>query len=183
MGVKLPWYLTFFHKFFINCFSFAFWPCATACQIFVPQSGIKPLPLHWKHRMLTTGSPGKSLVMIFRFNCVHYSQHAKIVSFESTSVLMKNLGVSLKTMSDKSSSKLWCCTVLSHSVMSNSLWPHGLWPTRLLCLWGFSRQEYWSGLPCPPPGDLPNSGFRPRSPALQADSSPTEPPGKASKLW
>ena len=29
-------------------------------------------------------------------------------------------------------------------------------PTRLLCLWGFSRQEYWSGLPCPPPGNLPN---------------------------
>ena len=35
--------------------------------------------------------------------------------------------------------------------MSNSLWPHGLQPTRLLCPWGFSRQQYWSGLPCPPP--------------------------------
>ena len=38
---------------------------------------------------------------------------------------------------------------------------------------GFSRQEYWSGLPCPPPGDLPNPGFKPAtlaSPALQADS-------------
>ena len=35
---------------------------------------------------------------------------------------------------------------------------------------GFSRQEYWSGLPCPPPGDLPNPGMEPRSPALQADS-------------
>ena len=35
----------------------------------------------------------------------------------------------------------------SHSVMSNSLWPHGLLPARLLCPWGFSRQEYWSGLP------------------------------------
>ena len=39
-------------------------------------------------------------------------------------------------------------------------------PTRLLCPWGFSRQEYWSGLPCPPPGDLPNPGIEPRSPAL-----------------
>ena len=43
---------------------------------------------------------------------------------------------------------------------------------------GFSRQEYWSGLPCPPPGDLPNAGIEPRSPALQADSLPAEPQGK-----
>ena len=43
---------------------------------------------------------------------------------------------------------------------------------------GFSRQEYWSGLPCPPPGDLPNPGVEPRSPALQVDSLPSEPPGK-----
>ena len=35
-----------------------------------------------------------------------------------------------------------------------------------------------SGLPCPPPGDLPNAGIEPRSPALQADSLPSEPPGK-----
>ena len=35
---------------------------------------------------------------------------------------------------------------------------------------GFSRQEYWCGLPCPPPGDLPNPGIKPASPALQADS-------------
>ena len=39
---------------------------------------------------------------------------------------------------------------------------------------GFSRQEYWSGLPFPSPGDLPNLGIEPRSPALQADSLPTE---------
>ena len=43
---------------------------------------------------------------------------------------------------------------------------------------GFSRQEYWSGLPCPPPpGDLPDPGIKPTS-ALQADSLSTEPPGK-----
>ena len=42
---------------------------------------------------------------------------------------------------------------------------------------GFSRQAYWSGLPCPPPGDLPNPGIKPRSPASQADSL-SEPPGK-----
>ena len=40
----------------------------------------------------------------------------------------------------------------------------------------FSRQEYWSGLPFLPPGDLPNPGLESRSPALQADSLPSEPP-------
>ena len=43
---------------------------------------------------------------------------------------------------------------------------------------GFSRQEIWRGLPFPHPGDLPNPGIEPWSPALQADSLPTEPPGK-----
>ena len=43
----------------------------------------------------------------------------------------------------------------------------------------FSRQEYyWSGLPCPSPGDLPDLGIKPRSPALEADSLLSEPPGK-----
>ena len=44
----------------------------------------------------------------------------------------------------------------------------------------FSRQEYWSGYPFPSPGDLPNSGIEPRSPALQADTLLSEPPGKPS---
>ena len=42
----------------------------------------------------------------------------------------------------------------------------------------FSRQEYGSGLPCPPPGGLPNPGIEPRYPTLQADSLLSEPPGK-----
>ena len=63
--------------------------------------------------------------------------------------------------------------LLSCSVVSNSSRPHGLQPSRLLCPCGFSRQEYWSGLPCLPPGDLPNLGVRPRSPTLQADSLPS----------
>ena len=42
----------------------------------------------------------------------------------------------------------------------------------------FSRQEYWNGLPLPSPGDLPDPGIEPRSPTLQADSLPSEPPGK-----
>ena len=41
----------------------------------------------------------------------------------------------------------------------------------------FFRPEYWSGWPCPSPGDLPNPGIEPRSPTLQADSLPVEPQG------
>ena len=43
---------------------------------------------------------------------------------------------------------------------------------------GFSRQVYWSGLPFPSPGDLPDPGIKPGSPALQADTLPSEPPWK-----
>ena len=43
---------------------------------------------------------------------------------------------------------------------------------------GFSRQEYWSGFPCPPPEDPSKPGIEPRSPTLQADSLPSEPPVK-----
>ena len=43
---------------------------------------------------------------------------------------------------------------------------------------GFFRQEYWSGLPFPSPGDLPNSGIEPRSPILEVDALTSEPPGK-----
>ena len=68
--------------------------------------------------------------------------------------------------------------VFSHSIMFDSLKLHRVHPARLLCPWGFSRQEYWSGLPCLPPGDLPNPGIEPRYPALQTDSLPSEPPGK-----
>ena len=47
---------------------------------------------------------------------------------------------------------------------------------------GFSRQEFWSGLPCPPPGNLPNPGIEPKSPTLQVYSLPAEPPGKPNNL-
>ena len=43
----------------------------------------------------------------------------------------------------------------------------------------FSRQEYWCGLPFPSPGDLPYTGIEPRSPALQAEALPFEPPGNS----
>ena len=66
----------------------------------------------------------------------------------------------------------WSCSVMSHCLR-----PYGLYPTSLLCPWGFSRQEYWSGLPFPSPRDLLDPGIEPRSPTLQADALPFEPAG------
>ena len=63
--------------------------------------------------------------------------------------------------------------------------PRDCSPPALLSM-GFSRQEYWSGLPCPPPGDLPHPGIEPASPvspALQVDSLPTEPSRKQLKWY
>ena len=65
---------------------------------------------------------------------------------------------------------IFCFTLFeseSHSVVSDSLRLRGLSIE-------FSRPEYWSGYPFPSPGDLPNLGIEPRSPALQVDSLPTE---------
>ena len=62
--------------------------------------------------------------------------------------------------------------------MSNSCNPPGLQPTRLLHPWDFPGQECWSGLPFSSPGDLPDPGIKPRSPTLQGDALPSEPPGK-----
>ena len=47
---------------------------------------------------------------------------------------------------------------------------------------GFSRQEYWSGLPFPSPGNLPNPGIEPRSPTWEADALTSEPPGKPMRV-
>ena len=48
---------------------------------------------------------------------------------------------------------------------------------------GFSRQEYWSGLPFPSPGDLPNPGIKPRSPTLHADALTSAPPGSVVNIY
>jgi len=67
------------------------------------------------------------------------------------------------------------CYMLVASVMSDSLWPPCLQASLFM---EFSRQEYWSGLLFPFSGDLPNPGIGLGSPVLQADSLPSEPPGK-----
>ena len=60
--------------------------------------------------------------------------------------------------------------------MSNSLGPHGLQPSKAPLSLEFSRQKYWSGLPFPSPGDLPDPGIEPASPEQQANSLLSEPP-------
>ena len=72
--------------------------------------------------------------------------------------------------------QMWAClpSLFSHVQLFAALWTVAC---QALLSTGFSRQESWSGLPCPPPGDLLNPGIKPRSPALQADALPSEPPG------
>ena len=72
--------------------------------------------------------------------------------YENTYIWMHTL----KTHTDR-----YMCCALSRSVMSDSLWTHELQPDRLLCPWGFSRQEYWSGLPRPSPGFFPTQESSP----------------------
>ena len=69
------------------------------------------------------------------------------------------------------------CVCVKFSVMSDSA---TLWTVarQAPLSMGFSKQEYWSGLPFPSPGHLPNPGIEPGSPALQADALSSEPLGK-----
>ena len=64
---------------------------------------------------------------------------------------------------------------LSHVRLFSTLWTVAYQAPPSM---GSSRQEYWSGLPFPPPGDLPNPGIKPESPTFQADALTSEPPGK-----
>ena len=74
-----------------------------------------------------------------------------------------------------------CCCCCVASVVSDSVTPWTVACQTPLPM-GFSRQGYWSGLPCPPPGDLPSPGVKPRSPTLKVDSLPAEPQGKLKNI-
>ena len=69
------------------------------------------------------------------------------------------------------------CVLLSHVQLFVTPWTEAHQASLSM---EFSRQEYWNGLPFPPPGDLPNPGIKPTGPALLADSLLSEPPGKLS---
>jgi len=89
---------------------------------------------------------------------------------------LNEAGISLRIESAEwVENAVWMWKSLSHVQLFATPW--GVARQAPLSM-GFSRQAYWSGLPCPPPGELPDPGIEPRSPALQADSLPSEPPGK-----
>ena len=67
---------------------------------------------------------------------------------------------------------------LSHVRLSVTTWTVAYQASQSM---GFSRQDYWIGLPFPSPGDLPDPGIEPGSPTLQADALPSEPPRKPEK--
>ena len=111
-------------------------------------------------------------------NCQEVSSVIPILQARKLSCLaLRNLSKAMNNKQENLCSKFSLC--VSRSAMSDSLQPCGLQPDRLLCPLGFSKQEYWSGLPFPSPGDLPNPEIKPRSPALQADSLPSEDTGEA----
>ena len=94
----------------------------------------------------------------------------------------QNIFISLKPHSYN----VLCCPVLSHFNHVGLFVTPWTVASQAPLFMGFSRQEYWSGLLCPPPGDRPNPGIKLTSlvsPALQADSFPTEPPGKPCKEY
>ena len=72
--------------------------------------------------------------------------------------------------------------LFDRSVVSDSLGPHGVARQAPLSV-GFSRQQYWGGLPFIPPGDLPDPGIEPKSPALAGRFFTAEPPGKLSTKY
>ena len=74
------------------------------------------------------------------------------------------------------------CVCVSCSVVSDSVTPRSV-AHQVPLFMEFSRQEFLSGLPFPFPGDLSNPGIEPRSPTWQADSLPSEPPGKPPNIY
>ena len=86
--------------------------------------------------------------------------------------------IGVVTEDDRGGHSAWGKSLWGQSeseVVSDSLGPHGHQAPPSM---GFSRQEYWSGLPFPSAGDLLDPGIKARSPALQTDALPSEPPGK-----
>ena len=125
-----------------------------ACGIYFFHQGSNPGPLHWEHRVSHwTTIPA----VIFWVQLGTRGSPIFTHSASTESVWDEHCKVKVKSLSPF---QLFATlrTVALHSPLSM----------------GFSRQEYWSGLPYLPAGDLPDPGIKPRSPALQADSLPSE---------
>jgi len=146
-----------------------------ACGVLISWPGFEPMPLQWEHGALT--SEGQWL-----FSPVEAISQTGTKG-EEWVFWMQKLN-DLRNVSDKDAMKssprlMHACVLLSRfSHVQLFATPWTIAHQAPLSM-GFSRQEYWSGSPCPPPGDLPDTGIKPRSLALQEDSLPSEPPGKS----
>ena len=101
-----------------------------------------------------------------------------------TQLYLSPIRLHAEVLGFETSASIWTLKVLVAQLCPGelySLWLHGLKHPQAPLSLGFSRQGYWSGLPFPSPGDLPNPGIKPRSPAMQEDSLLTELTGKP--LW
>ena len=106
----------------------------------------------------------------------NFNRHRKKLESTKQKTELKNTITTLINSVEGSAANCVIC-----SVMSDSTTPWTVVHQAPLSM-EFSRQEYWSEQPFPSPGDLPDPRIEPRSPALQADSLPSEPPGKPRKL-
>ena len=94
----------------------------------------------------------------------------------------RSLALEADTLTSEPPGKILGSSSVSPSVVSDSFVTPWTVAHQASLSMEFSRQEYLSGLPFPSPGDLPNSGIKPGSPALQADSLPSELPGRQRKF-
>ena len=110
------------------------------------------------HQLNRSVSSGTALVVQWVRTCAPNAGGLRSIPGCATRSCMQQLRCPHAVKSLRAPGKIQCHAVL-RSAMSDSA------TARLLCSWGFSRQEYWSGLPCPLLGDLPNPRTEPRSPS------------------
>ena len=177
-------------------FFFPFWPCHVAFGILVLDQALSPCPLQRKRGSLITGTPGNSLISdLFFLHQIPYLL-LKIISYYPNLSLIFLLEEYFSFLTIyKVPAEVETFPLPSFlSILSQPSWEVKSEVKSLSHVWlfatpwmvayqaplsmEFSRQEYWSGLPFPSPGDLPNPGIEPGSPALQTDALPSEPPGK-----
>ena len=109
-------------------------------------------------------------VHLFLFLLIFWFYDTRSGFIAALSLFVRNLFKHLRSCCSVAQLCLTLCDPMDYSPPGSSV--HGDSPGK----------NYWSGLPCPPPGDLPNPGIEPMSPALQADSLPSEPPGKPTNM-
>ena len=125
--------------------------------------------LHSSPHTIPSVLPAKRTIQVLSCNSCNVLSLWKFVAHMSINVSFPSPSLPLPSM---------CHAVLSHfSCVWRCATPWTVAHQAPLSM-GISKQAYWSRLPCPPPGDLPDAGMEPASPALETDSSPTELRGK-----